>query len=97
MNRSLITAPAALLVATGLLFVTAAPAAAAERCAAVPEQVRQVASTADAGAAKKALRFAAIGEKLCDAGNDRAADKKFAAALTALGIEGDQQLALLKR
>lgn len=97
MNRSLFTAPAAFLVSAGILFATATPAAAAENCAAVPAQVRQVAATADAGAAKQALRYVSVGEKLCEAGNDRAANKKFAAAFNALGIEGEQQLALLKR
>lgn len=97
MNRTFFTLPAAALVSAGILFATAAPAAAAENCAAVPAQVREVAATADASAAKQALRFVSIGEKLCEAGNDRAANKKFAAAFSALGIEGEQQLALLKR
>lgn len=97
MNRTLFTLPAAALVSAGILFATAAPAAAASTCAAVPAQVREVAATADASAAKQALRFVSIGEKLCEAGNDRAANKKFAAAFSALGIEGEQQLALLKR
>ncbi len=97
MNRALITAPAAFLISAATLFATAAPAAAAEQCAAVPTQVRAAAATADAGAAKQALRFASIGEKLCEAGNDRAANKKFEAAYAALGIDGEQQLALLKK
>jgi hypothetical protein len=97
MNRTLFTAPAAFLVSATILFATATPAVAAEKCAAVPTQVRQVAATADASAAKQALRYAAVGEKLCEAGNDRAANKKFEAAFSALGIDGEQQLALLKR
>ncbi|MFC3711760.1 hypothetical protein ACFOMD_04210 [Sphingoaurantiacus capsulatus] len=97
MNRALITAPAAFLISATMIFATAAPAAAAERCAAVPTQVRAAAATADASAAKQALRFASVGEKLCEAGNDRAANKKFEAAFAALGIDGEQQLALLKK
>jgi hypothetical protein len=97
MNRNLITAPAAFLVAATILFGTAAPAAAAESCEAVPAQIREAAATADAKAAKRALGYASIGAKLCEAGNDRAANKKFKAALTALGVDETQQLALLKR
>lgn len=97
MNRTFFTAPAAFLVSATILFATATPAAAAEKCAAVPTQVREAAVTADASAAKQALRYVAVGQKLCEAGNDRAANKKFAAAFTALGIDGEQRLALLKR
>lgn len=97
MNRTIFTAPAAFLVAGTILFATAAPAAAAESCQAVPAQIREAAATADAGTAKRALGYVSIGEKLCEAGNDRAANKKFKAALTALGVDETQQLALLKR
>lgn len=98
MNRTLFALPAALLVSTVTLFATAAPAAAADKCAAAPAQVRELAAAAtDAGAAKKAIRYASVGEKICEAGNDRAAAKKFAAAFAALGVDGEQQLALLKR
>jgi hypothetical protein len=97
MNRTFFTAPAAFLVAGTILFATATPAAAAETCSAVPAQVREASATVDASTAKRALCYASIGEKLCEAGNDRAANKKFKAALTAIGIDETQQLALLKR
>lgn len=97
MNRFLITAPAAFLISTTLLFGAAAPAAAAENCQAVPMQVRGAVPTLDAATAKRAVGYASIGEKLCEAGNDRAANKKFKAALTAIGVDETQQLALLKR
>ena len=97
MNRTFFTAPAAFLVAGTILFATATPAAAAETCSAVPAQVREASATVDASTAKRALGYASIGEKLCEAGNDRAANKKFKAALTAIGIDETQQLALLKR
>ncbi|MFC3713585.1 hypothetical protein ACFOMD_13475 [Sphingoaurantiacus capsulatus] len=74
--------------ATAGLFLAAAPASADETCAASPSALRTAASTsADAAAAKKALGFVAIGEKLCDAGADRAAGKKFAAAAKALNVD----------
>jgi hypothetical protein len=98
MNRRLITAPVAFLVSTGFLFAAAGPAMAAtdERCATVPAQVREAAATADASEAKKALRYVSIGEKLCDAGNEREAGKKFAAAVKTLGLVDAQQFAALK-
>ena len=97
MNRTFLTAPAAFLVSAVILLGTAAPAAAAESCAAAPAQIRQAAATAEASVAKRALGYVSIGEKLCEAGNDRAANKKFKAAFTALGVDEAQQLALLKR
>src|SRR5688500_18599095 len=97
MNRNLITAPAAFLVSAVLLFGAATPAAAGESCQAVPAQIREAAASADASSARKALGYASIGEKLCEAGNDRAAGKKFKAVLTALGIDSAQQVAMLKR
>lgn len=69
------------------LFLAAAPAAADESCSAAPSQLRTVASSADAATAKKALGYVSIGEKLCEAGNDRAAGKKFAAAAKALNVD----------
>ena len=99
MNRAFLTLPAAVLMSAGLMFVTAAPVAAAtaEACATVPAQVRQAAMTVDAGAARRALNHVATGEKLCEAGNERAAYRKFKVALTAVGVAESQQLALLKR
>src|SRR5688572_17926149 len=99
MNRAFLTFPAAVLISAGLMFVTAAPASAAtaEACVTVPAQVRQAVATVDAGTARRALGYVATGEKLCEAGNERAANKKFRAALTAVGVAESQQLALLKR
>jgi hypothetical protein len=99
MNRAFLTFPAALLMSAGLMFVTAAPASAAtaEACTTVPAQVRQAVATVDAGTARRALGYVSTGEKLCEAGNERAANKKFKAALNALGVAESQQLALLKR
>lgn len=95
MNRAFLTFPAALLMSVGLMFVTAAPASAAnaEACAAVPAQVRQAVTTVDAGTARRALGYVSTGEKLCEAGNERAANKKFAAAIRALDLPESQQLA----
>ncbi len=69
------------------LFGAAAPASADETCTATSSQLRSVAATADVAAAKKALGFVSIGEKLCDQGADRAAGKKFAAAAKALNVD----------
>ncbi len=73
--------------ATAGLFIVSAPASADESCSATSSQLRSVAATADAAAAKKALGFVSIGEKLCDQGADRAAGKKFAAAAKALNVD----------
>ena len=84
MRRFLIAAPAAILTAG--LFV--APASAKdEACATTPAQLRTIASTADASTAKQALRYIATGEKLCEAGAEREAGKKFAAAMKTLNVE----------
>ena len=95
MNRAFLTFPAAVLMSAGLMFITAAPASAApaEACATVPAQVRQAVATVDAGTARRALGYVATGEKLCEAGNERAANKKFAAAMRAIGMPESQQLA----
>ncbi len=98
MYRTLITAPLAILVSTGFLLAAAGPAAAQdERCTTLPEQARVAVQSVDAGTAKQALRYIATGEKLCEAGNEREAAKKFAAALKLAGPAGEQQLAALKR
>ena len=97
MNCTILTAPAAFLVSAVILFGTASPAAAAATCQAIPAQVREATASVDASTAKRALGYASIGEKLCDAGNERAANRKFKAALTAVGIDETRQLALLKR
>ena len=80
--RRLFVAPAA---AAGLFL--AMPAFAATDCAATPAQLRTAAASAEASVAKKALGYVSIGEKLCEAGNDRAANKKFAAAAKTLNVD----------
>lgn len=83
--RRLFLAPAAVALTAGLFL--AAPAFAASDCAATPTQLRAAAATAEASVAKKALGYVSIGEKLCEAGNDRAANKKFAAAAKTLNVD----------
>ena len=68
-------------------LLVAAPAVAEETCATTPAQIRSVAATAEAGVAKRALGYVSIGEKLCEAGNERAANKKFAAAMKTLNVD----------
>lgn len=68
-------------------LLTAAPALADEACSTTPAQIRNVAATADAAAAKRALGYVSTGEKLCEAGNERAANKKFAAAMKVLNVD----------
>jgi hypothetical protein len=86
MRRFLIAAPAAFALTAGLLV--AAPAFAKdEACATTPAQLRNIVTTADATAAKQALRYIATGEKLCEAGADREAGKKFAAAMKVLNVD----------
>ena len=68
-------------------LLTAAPAFADEACTTTPGQIRTVASTAEAAAAKRAIGYVSIGEKLCEAGNERAANKKFAAAMKVLNVD----------
>ena len=69
------------------LLLTAAPALADEACNTTPAQIRNAATTADANTAKRALGYVTIGEKLCEAGNERAANKKFAAAMKVLNVD----------
>lgn len=88
MRRLFVAAPAAIALTAGLFLVTAAPAFANETCATTPAQLRTAAAaTADASAAKRALRYVSTGEALCEAGNERAAEKKFAAAMKALNVD----------
>jgi hypothetical protein len=82
MMRNLLIAASA-----AALFVAAAPVLAADDCAATPSQLRNIAASADAASAKKALGYVSIGEKLCEAGNERAAGKKFAAAAKTLNVD----------
>ena len=85
MRRLFVATPAALALTAGLFL--AAPAVADETCATTPAQLRTVAASADASVAKRALGYISIGEKLCEAGNERAANKKFAAAMKTLNVD----------
>ena len=87
MRRLFVAAPAAIALTAGLFLVTATPALAAATCATAPAQLRTAAATADASTAKRALRYVSTGEALCQAGNERAAEKKFAAAMKALNVD----------
>jgi hypothetical protein len=88
MNRTFLTLPLALVASALFLSLSGAPAVADEAfCTAMPAKIRTVAASAtDATAAKAAVRDAATGVKLCDAGNDRAARKKFEVAFKRLGV-----------
>jgi hypothetical protein len=94
MNRLLLTAPLAILVSSTFLFAAAGPAAAKPADCTLPAaELRTTAASVETDVARQALRHVDIGEKLCDAGNDRAAVKKFAAAARVLGIAGNGQFA----
>lgn len=56
------------------------------RCGALAEQARSAADSADASKQKIARRFVATGNKLCEAGNGRAAALQFRSALKAAGV-----------
>jgi hypothetical protein len=82
MNRFLLAGTAALVMTAGL---AAAPAR-ADECAIAP-QIRAAAAGADQQAARRALGYVATAEKLCEAGNDRAAKKKLQVAMKTLGVD----------
>lgn len=87
MNRTLIVAPVAIVLAA-FAVGTATPVFAADTsCATAPAAIRAAAVNAAPDAQRKALGNAAIGEKLCVAGNDFAAAAKFKVAAKALGVE----------
>lgn len=94
MRRTLFALFASVGMTALTLAASVSPAAAQneEVCVNLPSQVRTAAATAEPKLAKRALSYAATGEKLCEAGNDRAAAKKFRVALKTLGVE--QQAAL---
>ncbi len=97
MNRILFTAPLAFVVSA--LFVTASvsPASASDAaCAAMPSNIRSVAANAEAETAKKALKYVRTGELLCEAGNERAAQKKFETAYKTLGVAEAEYAQLAK-
>ena len=56
------------------------------RCAGLAEQAHVAASGAQGSQQARAQRFVATGNKLCEAGNDRAAAKQFRAALKIAGV-----------
>ncbi|MEE4350825.1 MAG: hypothetical protein V2J26_11395 [Pacificimonas sp.] len=78
------------------LAVGPAHAETLEACDYMPEDIRNAALTADAGDARKALRKVNIGIALCEAGNERAAEKQFARALRHLDMT-ETELAQLNR
>jgi len=98
MNRILITAPLALVVSTLFIAASVSPAAANDDaiCSAMPQNIRSVAATADAAVAKKALKYTRTGEMLCEAGNDRAAKKKFEVAFETLGTSATEYAEVAK-
>lgn len=104
MNRAFLTAPLAIVVSSVFMFAAAGPASASasasagdQTCTARYGEIRAAALTAEAAVARQAFRQLDIGVKLCEAGNARAAGKKFAAAARTLGIDDDQQLAARQR
>jgi len=77
-----------ILIAALAAGFAAAPALANDKaCETTPAQLRTIASTADASTARNALRHIATGEKLCEAGNERQAGKKFVAAMKLLNVD----------
>lgn len=89
MNRILFTAPVALIASALFVSASIAPANAGDDavCSATPAQLRTAAETAAPEAAGKALKTIKVGEALCEAGNERAAAKKFKLAQTQLGVQ----------
>jgi hypothetical protein len=87
MNRIFLTAPLAL--AASVLFISASinPAAADEAfCTTMPQQIKDYAAkTPDQSAVRKAMKYSHTGVLLCEAGNERAAKKKFETAFKTLG------------
>lgn len=97
MNRILFAAPIAFAVSALFLGATVSPAYANDAaCNAMPENIRSIAASADAKLAKKALGYTRTGELLCDAGNERAAQKKFEAAYKTLGVAEAEYAQLAK-
>lgn len=91
---------AVVLAFTGLIVsITPANAMVASsdyRCTGLVDQAKTAASQADSSKQASAKRFVAVGVKLCEAGNERAAAKQFRAALKLAGVaevETDSRLA----
>ncbi len=93
MRPTLFALPLVLAASAVALHPTPASAKAGERCATMPAQIRAAAAKAEPGAASAALRHLGVGEQLCQAGNERAAAKKFRAASQELGIGEPDKLA----
>jgi hypothetical protein len=97
MTRILFAAPLAFAVSAVFLGATVSPAYASEAaCQAMPQNIRQIAATADQKVARKALGYTRTGEMLCEAGNERAAQKKFETAYKTLGVAEAEYAALAK-
>ncbi|MBB4630486.1 hypothetical protein [Sphingosinicella soli] len=97
MNRVLVTLPLAIVASAFFVSASVTPAHAATGvCAAMPADIRTVADKGDAEAAKKALKLVRTGELLCDAGNERAAKKKFESAYKTLGVAEEEYAQLAK-
>lgn len=79
MHRTLLATPLAILISATFIAAAAGPATAgtASDCTAQAQNVRAKADTASPDAARRALETISVGEKLCAAGNERAAAKKF--------------------
>ena len=94
MRRTFLALFASVGMTAFTLLASVSPAAAQDEeiCVNLPSQVRTAAATAEPKVAKRALSYAATGEKLCEAGNDRDDAKKFKVALKTLGVE--QQAAI---
>lgn len=89
MTRFFIALPVAAILAVLNVGLAVGPALAAENAceSTLPAEIRAaVATVTDERDQRRALRNLSIGEKLCDAGNERAAGKKFAEALRVLGV-----------
>ncbi|OWQ94213.1 hypothetical protein [Sphingopyxis witflariensis] len=94
----------AIVAASGLAFAglmaSASPAYAQSggdyRCAGLADQARTAADSTEGGKQASAKRFVSTGNKLCEAGNERAAAKQFRAALKLAGVteaQADSQVA----
>src|SRR3546814_9769175 len=76
--------------------VQAQPKAGDYRCAGLADQARTAADAMQTEKQSSAKRFVATGNKLCEAGNERAAAKQYRAALKIAGVaevETDSQMA----
>jgi hypothetical protein len=91
---------ASALAFTGLIASTSPAYAQAKsgdyRCAGLADQARTAADDMQGGKQSSAKRFVSTGNKLCEAGNERAAAKQYRTALKIAGVaeaESDSQMA----